>query len=292
MAHCATEEDNRIQMHPKSLHRLAKQEKIDAKQSSWWTLIWCFERCHKAEVCEFRQSLSAKCKDANSTLLCHKKSMRFMEWWETKLETPYSILTDWREVKPILAGLKKIEDPSKYPIEIYILAERDMVYSRASDWVKSVQSEVIPQIKVIRPLDTEDRVQAFVADVSTAIEKKWALHNPKPPPAIQDWSHPSRHDVQAETGNLKEKASTPTCSSARKPLKLVNIKKSNRFTTQASCPEIDMPIHSTASDFDSLPLPSRSLPLFDFLTQAVSQKFAAEQIERLLKDGLPECYED
>jgi hypothetical protein len=69
-----------------------------------WNIVWCSERCYKAENDERRARLSELAQTAGATLVLLKKAHKFAAWLAKAQRPPYILLTDWREAKAIVAG--------------------------------------------------------------------------------------------------------------------------------------------------------------------------------------------
>jgi len=273
-------------------NRLTSKDKTAAQKQ--WVLVWCHERCHKAECSQMRQVISLKVKSFSGSVDCIKKNIRFMDWWQTRPAQPYAVLTDWREVKPLLESLQNANTPlSQYPAAVCIVAGKDIVYLRASEWAKSAKACV--PIRVVRALDSAEDVEACVAEIFGDIKQQrqpqCAIENPSSP-ALQDTNHDDDDEVQSQLSKLTD-TSTPS-TRTKKPLKMVKLKPPKQVCAMSTTGHIDEEDEPTQSqgrtDVDFLP--PRNLPLVEFLNKAVSETFVAEQIERMLKEGVPEQYED
>eukprot|EP00931_Biecheleriopsis_adriatica_P064155 TRINITY_DN38983_c0_g1_i1.p1 TRINITY_DN38983_c0_g1~~TRINITY_DN38983_c0_g1_i1.p1 ORF type:complete len:298 (+),score=48.50 TRINITY_DN38983_c0_g1_i1:143-1036(+) len=130
-----------------------------------WRLVWCHELCHKPASQELRSVILHLVEKGGGRFTCHKKAARFLDWWVKNGDIPFVLLTDWREVKPCLAGLKttpcsagteicslSAESPAPplQPIAICVVAQTPQVYHRASEWAKT---ESFPSITVVNQLN-------------------------------------------------------------------------------------------------------------------------------------------
>lgn len=109
-----------------------------------WRLVWCNERCHKAENAERRRILSEKLRAAGASLVCLKKANRFAMWLTKAQRPPYILLTDWREVKPCLQAASR-EQVTNQPVFAIVLCEEATRHGhRASMWAQKLPPRIDP----------------------------------------------------------------------------------------------------------------------------------------------------
>jgi len=108
-----------------------------------WQLIWCHERCHKQDCDEQRAATTTAAEASRASLLCLKKAAKYAAWLEQAQQTPYALLTDWREVKPCLQAAA-LHPPRNQPAFTVILCELPTHYHRASAWAQALPARHDP----------------------------------------------------------------------------------------------------------------------------------------------------
>ncbi|CAK0868992.1 unnamed protein product [Prorocentrum cordatum] len=102
----------------------------------WWTLVWCHERCHKQGCDGERAAITDTVQDAGATLVCLKKATRFSSWMKQAGQSPYGLLTDWREAKPCMEAIETCS-PSDRPAFLVVYCELPRCRERATAWASA-----------------------------------------------------------------------------------------------------------------------------------------------------------
>lgn len=77
-------------------------------------------------------------------LVCMKKAAKYTDWCVTN-KFPHVLLTDWREVKPSIQALDQIGSighTNHQPAGIYVLADLEQLFQRASAWANTAGRDV------------------------------------------------------------------------------------------------------------------------------------------------------
>jgi len=114
-----------------------------------WNIVWCSERCYKAENDERRKRLAELAQSAGASLVLLKKSQKFAYWLAKAQRPPYILLTDWREAKPSLQVTAQ-EPVHNQPVFTLVLCDEDQkAYERAAQWKEDLPPRADP-VHVIR----------------------------------------------------------------------------------------------------------------------------------------------
>lgn len=109
-----------------------------------WNIVWCSERCYKAENDERRERLHELAQSAGATLVLHKKAAKLAAWLAKAQQQPYILLTDWREAKPSLQATAK-EPVHNQPVFSLVLCDGDeKAYERAKQWMEELPPRIDP----------------------------------------------------------------------------------------------------------------------------------------------------
>jgi len=109
-----------------------------------WNIVWCSERCYKAENDERRERLSELAQSAGATLVLHKKAQKLAAWLAKAQQPPYILLTDWREAKPSLQATAR-EPVHNQPVFSLVLCDDDeKAYERAKQWMEELPPRTDP----------------------------------------------------------------------------------------------------------------------------------------------------
>mmetsp|Transcript_73713 Transcript_73713/g.205864 ORF Transcript_73713/g.205864 Transcript_73713/m.205864 type:complete len:313 (-) Transcript_73713:883-1821(-) len=117
----------------------------------WWTLVWCHERCHKQGCDGERAAITDTVQDAGATLVCLKKATRFSSWMKQAGQSPYGLLTDWREAKPCMEAIETCS-PSDRPAFLVVYCELPRCRERATAWASARPCGATP-VRILADLD-------------------------------------------------------------------------------------------------------------------------------------------
>jgi len=106
-----------------------------------WQLVWCYERCHKAENQEQRQVIKKHARNAGASLVCLKKARQFGAWIDRTKRPPFVLVTDWREAQPCLRAASQ-HTGTNIPTHMVVLCEGRRQYMRALDWAKVLRPDI------------------------------------------------------------------------------------------------------------------------------------------------------
>jgi hypothetical protein len=118
----------------------------------FWSLVWCSERCFKAENVHRRAALENLAKSSGASLVSIKKANKFAMWLLTARCKPFVLVTDWREVKPCLQVLEP-QPMENQPVFTMVLCDACRNnYERAQQWASSLPPRKDP-VHVVSSLD-------------------------------------------------------------------------------------------------------------------------------------------
>jgi len=106
-----------------------------------WQLVWCYERCHKAENQAQRQVIKRVARTVGASLVCLKKARQFGAWMDRSERSPFVLVTDWREAQPCLRAVTQHSGPN-VPAHMVVLCEGRRQYMRALDWARVLRPDV------------------------------------------------------------------------------------------------------------------------------------------------------
>jgi hypothetical protein len=114
-----------------------------------WNIVWCSERCYKAENDERRARLSELAQTAGATLVLLKKAHKFAAWLAKAQRPPYILLTDWREAKPSLQVAAQEPVHNQPVFSLVLCDDEEKAYERAKQWMEELPPRADP-VHVIR----------------------------------------------------------------------------------------------------------------------------------------------
>jgi len=109
----------------------------DSQHGRWWRLVWCHERCNKQGLVEShrRESFSDASAIFGAELLLLRKAKNFEDWSCNPGTMPYVLVTDWREVKHCVASLQW-RKPQARPVFTVVMVDSTRQYNRATKWAQ------------------------------------------------------------------------------------------------------------------------------------------------------------
>eukprot|EP00429_Kryptoperidinium_foliaceum_P056607 CAMPEP_0176081652 /NCGR_PEP_ID=MMETSP0120_2-20121206/40843_1 /TAXON_ID=160619 /ORGANISM="Kryptoperidinium foliaceum, Strain CCMP 1326" /LENGTH=230 /DNA_ID=CAMNT_0017415419 /DNA_START=3 /DNA_END=695 /DNA_ORIENTATION=+ len=117
-----------------------------------WRVIWCCERCFKAEEETLRQAVRDCARRLDGRFTCFKKSKAFSAWLSQRWQ-PHVLLSDGREIKPCVQALCGTL-PSKWPLLIVVLQPNPVHAARTTAWAAKVSAEGFPlNLHVVSDID-------------------------------------------------------------------------------------------------------------------------------------------
>jgi len=114
-----------------------------------WNIVWCSERCYKAENDERRARLTELAQTAGATLVLLKKAHKFAAWLAKAQRPPYILLTDWREAKPSLLVAAQEPVHNQPVFSLVLCDDEEKAYERAKQWMEELPPRADP-VHVIR----------------------------------------------------------------------------------------------------------------------------------------------
>jgi len=106
---------------------------VETPPGIFWRCVWCQERCYKSDSKTTKNSFEIAAKNNGAELVCLKKASVFAQWVARKNQSPYVVLTNWREVKPCAWALGE-QDYSNHPFLIVVLCDTSMCFGKACHW--------------------------------------------------------------------------------------------------------------------------------------------------------------
>lgn len=122
-----------------------------------WQMLWCHERCHKAEMRWVSEQMHQMVAALGGLLQCFKKAQQFENWLARSPKTDYVLLTDWREAKPCTDCLA--ERPCMLPSMLIVLCGSMRQVARAKQWQLNLQGI--------------ERERVHVVDLQGGFSKEW-----------------------------------------------------------------------------------------------------------------------
>jgi len=104
-----------------------------------WRMIWCHERCHKAENEARRVRMESTVRHHSGTLISFKKARQVGRWASRASRPPFVLVTDWREAQPCVIELQSREADS-HPALMVVLCEGPQQLKKASAWARSAST--------------------------------------------------------------------------------------------------------------------------------------------------------
>lgn len=96
-------------------------------------LLWCHERCYKADKECDRDVLNEAAHRAGMKSIALKKSTNYARWCENHGSTPHILVTNWREAKPCVLAMQAGPNAS-WPSVMIVLCETPRDVQRVSRW--------------------------------------------------------------------------------------------------------------------------------------------------------------
>jgi len=118
-----------------SSHELESQAGVlGLQQSQLRYMVWCEERCNKADQATYQQSIAKVSRRLGAHMVLIKKADKFNAWLQREKRAPYALLSSWRELKPCI-NIVMSYPPEERPRQIVLLADQKHDFERASRWV-------------------------------------------------------------------------------------------------------------------------------------------------------------
>eukprot|EP00443_Scrippsiella_acuminata_P009481 CAMPEP_0115225236 /NCGR_PEP_ID=MMETSP0270-20121206/29997_1 /TAXON_ID=71861 /ORGANISM="Scrippsiella trochoidea, Strain CCMP3099" /LENGTH=281 /DNA_ID=CAMNT_0002639593 /DNA_START=106 /DNA_END=951 /DNA_ORIENTATION=- len=114
-------------------------EDICTQSQARWRLVWCYERCFKKESEPLRKAIADVAAAAGGSLLCLRKSHKYVSWNARAQSMPFVLLTDWREMKPCIWAMSQ-HNTGTMPLIVIVLAEDTKQQSRVATWINDSYS--------------------------------------------------------------------------------------------------------------------------------------------------------
>jgi len=118
-----------------------------------WVLLWCCERCFKAERAEQLSALQVAVKDTGGEVVCFRKARFVAAWVDSDVRPPFVLVTDWREAQPCLIALGEHSGTNR-PLLMAVICDSARQLRRATAWARSADVGAVGALAVC----TQDRV--------------------------------------------------------------------------------------------------------------------------------------
>mmetsp|Transcript_72473 Transcript_72473/g.209784 ORF Transcript_72473/g.209784 Transcript_72473/m.209784 type:complete len:341 (-) Transcript_72473:178-1200(-) len=110
-----------------------------------WRMIWCHERCHKAENEARRVRMESTVRHHSGTLISFKKARQVGRWASRASRPPFVLVTDWREAQPCMQALAEFGRVSNLPVLFIVMCDTHKQQLRAAAWTTSADVEQVRQ---------------------------------------------------------------------------------------------------------------------------------------------------
>jgi len=115
----------------------AMQEGVDKSgEREWWRMVWCYERCHKAENEIRRKGFAQEAAKIGAGLVMFKKAKQFNLWIQRAVRPIYILITDWREAQPCTQAISDHFSHNR-PIMTIVLCDSHRQAGRALEWANN-----------------------------------------------------------------------------------------------------------------------------------------------------------
>lgn len=95
-------------------------------------MVWCHERCRKAENTDLRHALSGTLQKSRGSLICFKLARNFLQWQVGReARIPYVLVCDWRQTQPC------VNEMVKEPALLVVVCDSARQEKRAQRWAAS-----------------------------------------------------------------------------------------------------------------------------------------------------------
>eukprot|EP00930_Biecheleria_cincta_P008536 TRINITY_DN110004_c0_g1_i1.p1 TRINITY_DN110004_c0_g1~~TRINITY_DN110004_c0_g1_i1.p1 ORF type:complete len:240 (-),score=40.84 TRINITY_DN110004_c0_g1_i1:18-737(-) len=132
-----------------------------------WHCVLCYEHCFKEELSEQMLAIGKEVRGMGGTLVRKKKALKFKEWWLDTCETPYILISDWREIKACFGYISN-STRSKFqrPLRIYVVASPGKSFQKASSWAVATGFSGICVTSELSPKLVMDWCSEFLAELN------------------------------------------------------------------------------------------------------------------------------
>lgn len=199
----------------------------ESASSANFCLVWCYERCNKADQGQTLIELQEVAASFGSNLVLYKKSTGFLNWLERATERVL-LLADWREAKPIVDGVNLLTAArsQQFHLEMCILAQSNKTYRRASEWAALIRQGGGRSIKVLDGYSregVEEFIMQSIEDIHASCDGRSDL-DPASSPAFHthDFDATSVHSLQ-EAGSTSLQLSEGSASASASAISLVSL---------------------------------------------------------------------
>jgi len=257
-----------------ALAKLSPQEG-DVSKRGWWRLVWCHERCHKEDCEAQRQLLSKHAEALGGSLVCLKKAAKFQLWLRRTARPPYILITDWREAKPCRGFLAGLPERSM-PALMVVLCEVQSHFERAAEWAGSLPvSTDQSKVQVCQHLDIASFFYAGLAQLTATSQQITEL-------PVSDLS---KADVEVCQAAIGAEAKLESGSAFSQPAGTLG------ESLPPQCLQLPGSMEKKSHQDGLLPgmLLLKQVPVWPMPQMQV---LSANQVERLLKEAMPQYYED
>ena len=178
------------------------------------------ERCHKTDQSETWIQLETVVESFGLSLQRYKKSSGLLNWLE-EAQGKVLLLADWREAKPLVEGLDRLEAQGRQDIEVRlcIVATSKAIHRRASQWAETIRQDGGMEIVVLDGFSCEgieDFITQSVAKTQSSFNVQKKMGAPCPISYTQDvgptsWQPPKEPKGGPGKYDFAAEITTPLC---------------------------------------------------------------------------------
>jgi len=247
----------------------------------WWRIVWCHERCHKREHEVRRKAIDEATREAGGLMVCRKKASQFDAWLAHAQRPPYVLLTDWREAKPCLGAVAQRHRNNR-PMLTMVLCEGRRQCARARTWVQS-----LPGPDVVHVCVDLGSPRAFVRDVLKRFHGVEVLPpaTAKPPGDGQGLACPRPLPLPHKAAEQRREA--PAEHAGPGPQEPAGCVPQHLIPAAAGAP----PFVTIMRAYQVM-TPVAGLMAFNSPAHGMQAFGSPAQLERLLRDAMPDHYDD
>lgn len=263
-----------------------------------WRLVWCNERCHKADCLQARESLTTAVARAGGRIVCLKKAKQVADWATRAQRGFYVVVTEWREAKPFLRALGRAAGHCSAPQLVVVTCEDVKTAHRAvraMDEICAIVGPRAPRVVVRQDLGDPTEFALEMKEVALLAYKE------RPITFSDDdsTSQGEESEEQSVCTSPSSRCTTPEQEEFTPPLYhgWTPVGVPPTFGVVAACPP-PMPLRPFAQSWGLLSTEPEGLAITHLLSNQPAHAFLFTQylnkcgLEQVLREAAPDHYED
>jgi len=248
-------------------------------------MLWCAERCNKADMKELRQGLTECVEKEGGQITRFRRASQFEQSLAEEPPTaPWALLTAWRETKPCLE-VRAASSAATAPSIHLVYTDGEKQFLRASQWHnEELPEEMRSRVRVLSPIhaveeivrlaklymhgDSDDSQDLLRLNLNKVLHDVHLDRKQREAAAFeQDWREQQYMGRPCETDSL-------FCAHR-----------------QAAYPAPALPIDMAQMPFYACRVGGWQKPVADIIAPVVSWASSAE-VQQMLTAAMPDRYED